>query len=350
MSDATVTVAIPTYNRAALLREALESVLAQTHSNFRLVIGDNASTDNTADVVASYCDTRIEYVRSEHNIGMIANFNRLIGITETEFLMLLPDDDLLYPDYLNSILEVLQRNLRVGFAHTAFDVIDIDSRLQKHAASFLRSNHPVLVEPGRAFLERSMTSGLALQSSITFRTRAIREAGGMTTRDEPLADVPLFMRIAMNWDIAYLDRPLVAVRDHDQTETVRFASRDKGKPNAGDRPVPWAQMMFDRRIGFLDEAGLPSDETNRYRSLATFRFLVDRAGLGAPWLQTWADFARIVRFYPRILTYPIAWRFIAAQCGARAVRRATYRLAPVVHELSRRARRTERYRRERHNR
>jgi glycosyltransferase involved in cell wall biosynthesis len=338
MSDATVTVAIPTYNRAALLREALESVLAQTHSNFRLVIGDNASTDNTADVVASYRDTRIEYVRSEHNIGMIANFNRLIGLTETEFLMLLPDDDLLYPDYLNSILEILQRNSRVGFAHTAFDMIDIDSCLRKHAASFVRSNHPLLVEPGRAFLERSMTSGLALQSSITFRTRAIREAGGMTTRDErdePLADVPLFMRIAMNWDIAYLDRPLVAVRVHDQTETARLASREKGKPNARDRLVPWAQIMFDRRIGFLDEAGLPSDETNRYRSLATFRFLVDRAGLGAPWLQTWADFARIVRLYPRILTYPIAWRFIAAQCGARALRRATYRLAPVVRELSR---------------
>ena len=162
MSDATVTVAIPTYNRAALLREALESVLAQTHSNFRLVIGDNASTDETADVVASYCDTRIEYVRSEHNIGMIANFNRLIELTETEFLMLLPDDDLLYPDYLNSVLEVLKRNPRVGLVHTAFDVIDIDSRVQKHAASFVKSNHPGMVEPGRAFLERSMTSTVVL--------------------------------------------------------------------------------------------------------------------------------------------------------------------------------------------
>src|SRR4249920_1379724 len=117
MSDATVTVAIPTYNRAALLRETLDSVLAQTHSNFRLVISDNASTDETADVVASYCDTRIEYVRREHNIGMNANFNRLIELTETEFLTLLPDDDLLYPDYLHSVLDVLQRNPLVGLVH-----------------------------------------------------------------------------------------------------------------------------------------------------------------------------------------------------------------------------------------
>jgi hypothetical protein len=173
-----------------------------------------------------------------------------------------------------------------------------------------------------------MTSTVALQSSTTFRTNAIREAGGMTTREEPLADVPLFMRIAMNWDIGYVDRPLAAVRVHDQTETAGLATQDNDEPDARNRGVPWGRIMFDRRIGFLDEAGLPSDEANRYRSLATFRFLADRAGLGAPWLQTWADFARIVRLDPRILIRPIAWRFIAAQCGARALRRITRSLLP----------------------
>ena len=335
MSDAIVTVAIPTYNRATLLREALESVLAQTHSNFRLVIGDNASTDDTENLVASYRDARIEYVRNERNIGMIENFNSLIARADTEFLMLLPDDDLLYPDYLNSVVEILQRNPRVGLVHTAFDMIDIDSRLQKHAASFVRSNHRLLLEPGRKVLERSMTATIVLQSSAIFRTRALREAGGMTTLEEPLADVPLFMRIAMNWDIGYLDVPLVAVRVHAQTETARLATPDENGPHTRDRLVPWARIMFERRIGFLEMAGLPNDEANTYRSLATFRFLADRAGLGAPWLQTWMDFARVVRVYPGILTRSMAWRFIAAQCGARALRRATHRLASAAPELRR---------------
>jgi glycosyltransferase involved in cell wall biosynthesis len=88
-----VTVGIPTYNRAALLKEALESVLAQTYSKFRLVISDNASTDETSEVVASYGDARIDYIRAERNIGMIGNFNRLINLRTREFLMLLPDDD-----------------------------------------------------------------------------------------------------------------------------------------------------------------------------------------------------------------------------------------------------------------
>jgi glycosyltransferase involved in cell wall biosynthesis len=336
MDGTSITVGIPTFNRAGLLREAIESVLGQTYPNFRLIVSDNASTDETQEVVASVSDARLEYLRADKNIGMIGNFNRLIALTQTEFLMLLPDDDRLYPDYLGSVVEVLQRNPGVGAVHTAFDEIDIESRVQKCGASYVKSNNPCMVEPGRVFLERSMTSTAILFSSTTYRTHAIREAAGMRTREEPFADVPLSMRIAQNWDIAYLERPLVAFRVHDQTETtVRLASRSQDEPDARDRLLTYGRIMFDRRMGFLDEAGLSSGETSRYRSLATLRFVVDKAGLGAPWLVTWAAFVQIVRLYPRILTYPIAWRFIAAQFGGRAVRRATSRLTSAVLEIKR---------------
>lgn len=326
MGGPILTVGIPTFNRAGLLREAIESVLGQTFSDFRLVVSDNASTDETDEVIASFADPRLEYVRAEENIGMIGNFNRLITLTETEFLMLLPDDDRLYPDYLSSVVEVLQQKPQVGLVHTAVDEIDIDSRVQKNAVRLVELNRPCTLEAGHAFLERSMTSIVVCQSSVTFRTRAIREAGGMRISEEPFADIPLFMRVAQKWDIAFLDRPLVAFRVHDQTETTRLASQGKSETDARDRLLTYGRIMFDRRMGFLDQAGLPSGETARYRSLATLRLLSDRAGLGAPWLSTWSAFAQIVRLYPRILTHPMAWRFFAAQFGGRALRRAAYRL------------------------
>ena len=331
MDGARITVGIPTFNRADLLSEAIDSVLKQTYRNFRLIVSDNASTDETEEVVASVSDARLEYVRAEKNIGMIGNFNRVIELAETEFLMLLPDDDRLYPDYLDAVVDVLQRNPRAGLVHTAFDEIDIESRVQKHAASYVKTSKPVMVEPGDAFLERSMTSTAILLSSTTYRTRAIRDAGGMTTEEEPFADVPLFMRIAQNWDLAYVDRPLVGFRVHDQTETVRLAPRGPSEAAARDRLLTYGQIMFDRRMGFLEGAGLTSGETSRYRALATLRFVSDRAGLGAPWLESWAAFGEIVQRYPRILTSPIAWRFIAAQLGGRQARRATDRLASAVH-------------------
>jgi glycosyltransferase involved in cell wall biosynthesis len=327
MSSARVTIGIPTYNRSAFLSEAIESVLAQSYGNFRLVISDNASTDQTAAVVGSFADPRIEYIRANQNIGMIPNFNRLIYLADTEFLMLLPDDDLLYPDYLSSVVDVLDRFPTVGVVHSAFDEIDFKARVRKSAVSFVNTRKPPTLESGRAYLERSMASIALCFSTATYRRLAIREAGGMKSRDEPFADVPLFMRIALKWDFAYIDRSLVGFRQHGETETKQLVSSGDREADNRDRLLTYGQVFFDRRIGFLDQVGLPSPETNRYRSLATLRFLADRAGLGSPWVETTIGFFQIVRLYPRILLHPMAWRFMAAQSGGRKLRRAAKPLA-----------------------
>ena len=105
MSGMKLTVGIPTFNRARWLRETIESVLAQSFTNFRLIVSDNASEDDTPDVVRSFSDARIDYVRSERNVGAIENFNRLIELADTEFFVLLPDDDVLYPGHLAAAVE-----------------------------------------------------------------------------------------------------------------------------------------------------------------------------------------------------------------------------------------------------
>ncbi len=154
--DVTVTVGIPTFNRASWLRQAIASVLSQSHRDFRLLICDNASEDATPETVASFADSRIDYVRSNENIGMIANLNGVIELAETEFLVLLPDDDLLYPDHLRCTVEVLERYPGVGVAHTAFDVIDESSRVREHARTLVTVEGSVSVESGDEYLERSM--------------------------------------------------------------------------------------------------------------------------------------------------------------------------------------------------
>jgi len=322
----TITVGIPTFNRAALLRETIESVLGQTYRDFSLIVSDNASTDETRDVVASLADSRLQYVRAEENVGMIGNFNRLIGLAGTEFLMLLPDDDRLYPEYLGSVVEILQQNPSVGAVHTAFDEIDAETHVQKHGVSYVTAKDPPLVEPGHAFLERSMTSTPILFASTAYRTRAIRDAQGMTTREEPFADVPLFMRIALKWDFAYVDRPLAAFRVHDASVTKQLAPGGERASDERDRLLTYGQIMFDRRIGFLDGAGLKSETTSRYRALATLRFVADRAGLGCPWWKSTTDFARLLSLYPRIVVHPLAIRFCAAHLGGRSLRRAAQRV------------------------
>jgi hypothetical protein len=104
-----VSVGIPTFNRAARLRRAAESVLSQTHDELELVISDNASSDETAAVCAELCarDARVRYLRSETNRGPTANFNVLYEAVSGEYAMVLSDDDWLDADYLQRCLEEL---------------------------------------------------------------------------------------------------------------------------------------------------------------------------------------------------------------------------------------------------
>ena len=117
-----VTIGIPTYNRAKWLRESIASVLSQSYENFRLLICDNASEDETREVVESISDPRLDYMRSDRNLGMIGNYSRVIQLADTDSLVLLSDDDVLYPDYLDSVVDVLERFPSVGVLHTAFDL------------------------------------------------------------------------------------------------------------------------------------------------------------------------------------------------------------------------------------
>ena len=89
-----VTVFIPTYNRAGLLPEAIKSVLGQTYDDFKLVVSDNASDDSTPEIVASFDDPRLEYVRQPENLGLLGNHNWFLQRIETDYALILPDDDL----------------------------------------------------------------------------------------------------------------------------------------------------------------------------------------------------------------------------------------------------------------
>jgi glycosyltransferase involved in cell wall biosynthesis len=106
-----VTVGIPTYNRSAYLRQAIESVLGQTFGDFKLLISDNASTDDTANMVSEYARTekRIVYHRFAKNGGLARNVGHVIMTPNTDFIAYLPDDDLWLPHHLESAIDALQK-------------------------------------------------------------------------------------------------------------------------------------------------------------------------------------------------------------------------------------------------
>ncbi|MCR5592620.1 MAG: glycosyltransferase family 2 protein [Saccharofermentans sp.] len=105
---------ILTYNRADYLRESIESVLASSFKDFTLTVVDNCSTDNTRQVVESFADPRLKYVKHDQNIGGIGNINSAIKMAAADYIVLFHDDDKMHHDMLKTEYEYLERFPQVG--------------------------------------------------------------------------------------------------------------------------------------------------------------------------------------------------------------------------------------------
>lgn len=112
MANIYLTIAIPTYNRADLLIESLNSVVDQISDGVEVLINDNASTDNTEEVVRTYLAKHsfLKYSKNSSNIGPDANFLSCLQKSKGSFVQLLSDDDILLPGAVNKILTTILIN------------------------------------------------------------------------------------------------------------------------------------------------------------------------------------------------------------------------------------------------
>jgi glycosyltransferase involved in cell wall biosynthesis len=209
-----ITICIPTYNRSGWLCLAIESALAQTRCDFEQLVGDNASTDDTPAIVAAFGDSRIRYARRRENLGLVANYNLCLQAVTTPYLIVLPDDDLLRPAYLERTVPILERFPSVGMVHTAFDRIDEEGKVIVAGMDYVPELPGFAVEPGRQFLRRGMRAMGRVGAVTALVRRAALPPDGYLDADSPANDVGLWLRIAAGWDVAFLRQPLAAVRLH----------------------------------------------------------------------------------------------------------------------------------------
>ena len=102
---------LPAY-KAAYLREAIDSILAQTYPNFELIIVNDASPEDLDAIVSSYDDSRIQYYVNKENIGgkdLVAQWNYSISYAKGEYLILASDDDVYHADYLQKMDSIIKK-------------------------------------------------------------------------------------------------------------------------------------------------------------------------------------------------------------------------------------------------
>jgi glycosyltransferase involved in cell wall biosynthesis len=131
-STPTVSIGIPVFNGGRMLRQALDSLLAQTFTDFEIVISDNASTDETQEICEQYAaaDPRIRYYRNDTNLGARPNFNRVFELSRGEFFRWNSHDDWVAPAYIERCVSALRHDPEAVACYTGMSRVREDGTVK----------------------------------------------------------------------------------------------------------------------------------------------------------------------------------------------------------------------------
>ena len=119
-----VTVLMSVYNGERYLTEAVDSILAQTFTDFEFLIIDDASTDRTPEILRSYEDPRIRIITNEENLGLTKSLNRGLALARGEYIARMDADDISYIERLDKQIKYLEEHPDVGLVGSSFEIID----------------------------------------------------------------------------------------------------------------------------------------------------------------------------------------------------------------------------------
>ncbi len=207
-----VSVCIPVYNGERFLAETIRSVLDQTYADFELVLLDNASTDHTAEIAASFADPRIRIERNPTTVPMTVNYNKVVEHCRAPLLKLVCADDLVHPRCLELQAIPMQKNPRVALVAGRRHMIDESGRViaPRRGMAGLTGVHS-----GSEVVRRVVRNGgnpIGEPAGAMFRRDDFDAVGGWQGGNPYLLDLDLWIRLLARGDFLGLRDTLAAFR------------------------------------------------------------------------------------------------------------------------------------------
>jgi glycosyltransferase involved in cell wall biosynthesis len=208
-----VSVVVPAYNSVAFIDATMRSILAQTFSDFELVVSDHSSTDGTWEVLQQFAaDRRVRLSRLAFGGGAPANFNAVTELATGEFLKLVCGDDLLYPDCLAEQVAALAARPSAVLAASTRDVIDAAGVpvLRNRGLAGLRGE-----VRGTEAIRRTVLAGTNIfgePASVLFKRDALVDARGWDGRFPYLIDLATCCAVLLGGNLVAVPRSLAAFR------------------------------------------------------------------------------------------------------------------------------------------
>ena len=207
-----VTIGIPTYNRAnKTLPAALKSALDQTYNKLQIVVSDNCSSDNTEQLVTSFNDNRIDYIRHAHNIGANNNFNACVEHAKGEYFLLLHDDDIVDEDFVQCCIDALGDVEKIGLIRTGIRMIDAQNASQLEWPNSLEGESFADLIRGWCANETTMFC-----CNTLINTAALRSIGCFHSQFDLFQDVLAHVKIAASFGFINVEPVKASFRNHDE--------------------------------------------------------------------------------------------------------------------------------------
>jgi glycosyltransferase involved in cell wall biosynthesis len=217
-----VSIGLPVYNGQNYLAEAIDSVLAQTCTDWELVISDNASTDTTGDICRAYAaaDPRIRYHRNETNVGAAPNYNRVWQLADGRYFKWLAHDDRLKPRYLEVTTAALEARPEAVLCNTVVDYIGARGEHLGYYRSVIEKTD--VPRPAERFAVMILESHTNVDFFGLIRRSAM--VGSLLHQPFSGADKAFLAQMALRGHLLQLEEPLVEMREHPARYTRATAS------------------------------------------------------------------------------------------------------------------------------
>ncbi|GAB4031181.1 glycosyltransferase family 2 protein [Spirosoma jeollabukense] len=209
------TIAIPAF-KATYLKECIDSILAQTTSDFELIIVNDASPENLDEIIDSYDSHQISYYKNEVNFGalnVVDNWNKCLSYAKGSFFILMGDDDKMCPDYLEVFSDLIDKYPVCDVYHCRTIVIDENSK-----PLWITGPRPEFEQVHDSILERMKGNRLFFISDYVYRTETLKKDGGFFKL--PLAwasdDITSYIAAEHN-GIAHTNKPVFMYRQNSYT-------------------------------------------------------------------------------------------------------------------------------------
>ena len=254
MSDALVSIVMNCHNGREFLRESIQSVLDQTYKNWELIFVDNASSDDSAEIVKSYNDSRIRYLRIEKKVSLGEARNFALKNYRGDFLTFLDTDDVYFRKKIELQIGFFEKNPNVDFLYTGYKLIGNVSPLLNFRLFLMR---PHIFNPTGNVLGRFLRKSFVNLPTVMFRVDLLSNGLQFDSRLSHSEEFLFFAKLFTRCEVGYLEQVTVNYRIHQNQLS------QKGQENY----VSEAKIVLEDLRGEIDtNSKLSQEDLNFFQS------------------------------------------------------------------------------------